>query len=316
MPQYTRENGSPSLLSEFMHAIARVIADYTGHLSEASVKHNQHLIYEILDESVDFGYIQSTSSSFLKNYVYGIPVIVDLNDGKTIEEKAGWQIKPRGPDSHNQGECNRSIISTSNQRKNEVFVNVTETLNATFGLDNKPVQAEVDGSITCRSFLLGAPEVHIGLNHSLILAKEDAVKGRKDPGAVVVDSYNLHKLTLKLRADIPETCKATNVLVKCVVPAATSKVHFDFSAMSKAVSCEWKQGERCIIFGLKSIDSGTEVLLRAKISSSGVIRQAKQGLGPVSMKFVANEFCASGMNISFLRIDERSKHLSPQRWIR
>ena len=50
--------------------------DYCGVLSEEAVRKNCVLVYELLDEVIDNGCPQSTSSEALKEYVLNEPVIV------------------------------------------------------------------------------------------------------------------------------------------------------------------------------------------------------------------------------------------------
>jgi AP-4 complex subunit mu-1 len=57
----TRFNISPSQGIELLNRIGIMIKDLCGVLNEESVKKNFVLIYEILDEVVDFGYPQSVT---------------------------------------------------------------------------------------------------------------------------------------------------------------------------------------------------------------------------------------------------------------
>jgi len=102
----SRENLSPSLVFELLHRIAKVIKaraaasllappltaaqDYCGVLSEESLRKNFVLVYELLDEVVDYGrahaaalqqhaltrrsYGQSTSTEALKASIFNDPV--------------------------------------------------------------------------------------------------------------------------------------------------------------------------------------------------------------------------------------------------
>ena len=45
-------------------------------LSEEAVRKNCVLVYELLDEVIDNGFPQSTSSEALKEYVLNVPIIV------------------------------------------------------------------------------------------------------------------------------------------------------------------------------------------------------------------------------------------------
>ena len=50
--------------------------DYCGLLSEEAVRKNCVLVYELLDEVIDNGFPQSTSSEALKEYVLNEPILV------------------------------------------------------------------------------------------------------------------------------------------------------------------------------------------------------------------------------------------------
>lgn len=58
----TTGNASPSALLELLTRIAVLIKDYCGVLSEEAVRANFALVYELLDEAVDYGYPQNTST--------------------------------------------------------------------------------------------------------------------------------------------------------------------------------------------------------------------------------------------------------------
>ncbi len=50
--------------------------DYCGLLSEEAVRKNFVLIYELLDEVVDYGYPQNSSSEALKEFILNEPTIL------------------------------------------------------------------------------------------------------------------------------------------------------------------------------------------------------------------------------------------------
>jgi AP-4 complex subunit mu-1 len=52
----TRFNSSPSSIIETCLRISRIIKDFLGVLNEESIKKNFALVYEILEELLDFGY--------------------------------------------------------------------------------------------------------------------------------------------------------------------------------------------------------------------------------------------------------------------
>ena len=72
----TRFNVSPAATIELLNRVAKVFKDYCGVLSEESIRKNFILIYELLDEMIDFGYPQITSTEMLKNCIHNEPVAV------------------------------------------------------------------------------------------------------------------------------------------------------------------------------------------------------------------------------------------------
>ena len=71
----TRFNVSPALVFEYVSQVIKVIKDFCGVLSEESIRKNFVLIYEIIDEMMDFGYPQLTSTETVKDYVVSPPEV-------------------------------------------------------------------------------------------------------------------------------------------------------------------------------------------------------------------------------------------------
>ncbi len=72
----TRDNVPPSLVLEFLRRLCTLIKDYCGHLSEEAIRKNFVLVYELLDEALDYGVPQNTSTDTLKSFVLNEPSIV------------------------------------------------------------------------------------------------------------------------------------------------------------------------------------------------------------------------------------------------
>jgi AP-4 complex subunit mu-1 len=72
----TRDNMSPSFVLEFLKRICTIIKDYCGVLSEDAIRKNFVLVYELLDEVMDYGMPQSTSTEALKAFVLNEPTVV------------------------------------------------------------------------------------------------------------------------------------------------------------------------------------------------------------------------------------------------
>jgi len=73
----TRFDVSPSLILEILQVICKIIKDFCGVMTEEALRKNFLLIYEILDEFIDFGYPQYLSSDLIKPHVINEPITIN-----------------------------------------------------------------------------------------------------------------------------------------------------------------------------------------------------------------------------------------------
>ena len=67
----------------FLHRLVQVLVEYFKELEEESIRDNFVIIYELMDEMMDFGYPQTTESKILQEYVSHIslfPFLVRAQD--------------------------------------------------------------------------------------------------------------------------------------------------------------------------------------------------------------------------------------------
>ncbi|KAF6152836.1 hypothetical protein GIB67_025854 [Kingdonia uniflora] len=192
----TRINLSPSLVLELLQRIARVIKDYLGVLNEDSLRKNFVLVYELLDEVIDFGYAQTTSTEVLKSYIFNEPIMVDAA-----------RLPPLGPASmFMQGTkrmpgtaVTKSVVANEpgGRKREEIFVDIIEKISVTFSSSGYILTSEIDGTIQMKSYLTGNPEIRLALNEDLAIGRG----GRSvydycssaGAGAVMLDDCNFHE---------------------------------------------------------------------------------------------------------------------------
>lgn len=68
----SRRNSNAAEILLFLHKLASVLEEYFKELEEESIRDNFVIIYELLDEMMDFGYPQTTESKILQEYVLTI----------------------------------------------------------------------------------------------------------------------------------------------------------------------------------------------------------------------------------------------------
>jgi AP-4 complex subunit mu-1 len=66
-----------------------VFKDYCGTLSEEAMRKNFILLYELLDEMLDYGYPQVTQTENLKAFIYNEPIVVEpvVNTSSMVNPK-------------------------------------------------------------------------------------------------------------------------------------------------------------------------------------------------------------------------------------
>jgi len=185
----TGSNVSPPAVVELLTKMAKVFKDFCGVLNEESIRKNFVLVYELLDEMIDFGHPQTTNTEHLKSCIHNEAVIVDapklsLNlpqwNQRTVPSNAVH--RPVGPTANE---------SSLRGKKNEIFADILERITVLMSASGFVINSAIDGSIQMKSYLMGNPELRLALNEDIV------VKGQNGPhggyGAVVLDDCNFHE---------------------------------------------------------------------------------------------------------------------------
>ncbi|XP_054797320.1 AP-4 complex subunit mu isoform X2 [Prosopis cineraria] len=187
---------SPSFALELLQRIARVIKDYLGVLNEDTLRKNFVLVYELLDEVIDFGYVQTTSTELLKSYVFNEPIVVDAPRLPPLEPAAIFaQRAKRMPGIA----VTKSVIATEpgGRNREEIFVDVIEKISITFSSSGYILTSEIDGTIQMKSYLTGNPEIRLALNDDLAIGRGQGpiygYRSSSGSGAVILDDCNFHE---------------------------------------------------------------------------------------------------------------------------
>jgi len=168
--------------------MTKVFKDYCGILTEESIRKNFLLVYELLDEMLDFGYPQITSTEILKSCVHNeaIEVIKPSIAASVIHSMSMSSSAMKSSLSANTPITLMNTRSGSN--KNEIYVDIIERLTILFNSSGFIVNSSIDGSILMKSFLSGNPELRLALNEDLVIGK-----GGRVYGSVVLDDCNFHE---------------------------------------------------------------------------------------------------------------------------
>ncbi|KAL1898130.1 clathrin associated protein complex medium subunit [Sporothrix stenoceras] len=153
----TKSNANAALVFEFLYRLIALGRGYFGKFDEEAIKNNFVLVYELLDEIIDFGYPQNTETDTLKMYI----TTEGVKSEHRAEDSAKITMQATGALSWRKADVK--------YRKNEAFVDVIEDVNLLMSATGAVLRADVTGQIVMRAYLSGTPECKFGLNDRLLL---------------------------------------------------------------------------------------------------------------------------------------------------
>nr|XP_043898407.1 AP-4 complex subunit mu-1 isoform X2 [Solea senegalensis] len=344
----TTQDSSPFTIIEFLNRLAALVKDYCGSLSEKSVQMNFALIYELLDEVVDYGYVQTTSSDVLKNFIQTEAVsskpfsLFDLsNVGLFGAETQQSKVAPSSA-------ATRPIQSSREQGgKSQIFVDVIERLSVVIGSNGVVMKADVEGEIRVKCYMPSCSEMRIGLNEEFSIGKSQ-LRGygaavRVDEcsfhQAVRLDEFDNHRILrlcpsqgeqtvmqYQLSDDLPTpppfrlfpTIERDNggrlliyLKLRCDLPPKS----FSQELSSPEQSCELKPQNRSVVWTVPRCTGGTQLSAVFKLEVPGLSSASMLEVGPVGLTFELPKVTATGLQIRFLRLSPVQPGPS-QRWVR
>ncbi|KAM9111322.1 AP-4 complex subunit mu-1 isoform 1-T1 [Pangshura tecta] len=169
----TGHHTSPFTIIEFLNRLVTLIRDYCGSLSEKTVSLNFALICELLDEMLDYGYVQTTAPDVLRNFIQMEPVLSKafslLDLGSVGLFGADTQQNKVAPSSA----ASRPVLPPHGDQgaRNEVFLDVVERLTVVIAANGTPMKADIQGEIRLKSYLPSCSELRIGLTEEFCVGK-------------------------------------------------------------------------------------------------------------------------------------------------
>lgn len=181
------ENPSPSYFLEIIERLMKVIKDHCGILSEESVRKNFVLIYEIIDEMIDFGIPQLSSTEQIKPFVFTEPVLVSSQ--KIILDKSNNIFNSKNTKSGNATVRPTSQI-TDNKSSNELYLDLFEKITCLFNSNGNLINSSIDGFIQLKSYLKGRPDLKLVFSDEIGINKSSSYSSSSQ---LLIDDYNFHQ---------------------------------------------------------------------------------------------------------------------------
>ena len=277
-------------------------------MEEESIRDNFVIIYELLDEMMDFGYPQTTETKILQEYI--------------TQESHKLEVQARPPIAVTNAVSWRS--EGIRYRKNEVFLDVVESLNLLVSSTGNVLRSEILGAIKMKCYLSGMPELRLGLNDKAMFETTGrATRGKAvemedvkfhqcvrlsrfendrtisfipPDGEFELMSYRLNtqvkpliwvesevrnhsgsrmEYVLKARAQFKRRSTANNVEILVPVPADADCPRF----RTNIGSVHYAPEKSAIIWKIKQFGGGKEFLMRAELGLPSVKGDDEHGGG-------------------------------------
>lgn len=149
----TRSNDNVLEMVVFMSQVIEVFTLYFKSLEEESIRDNFVIIYELLDEMMDFGSPQTTDTKILKEYI-------TQDYFKLIKRSASRVVQPPAAVTNSVSWRKEGIT----YKKNEAFLDVVESINMLITSSGQVLNSEILGEVKIKSHLSGMPDLRLGLN--------------------------------------------------------------------------------------------------------------------------------------------------------
>ncbi|KAI8868329.1 clathrin adaptor, mu subunit [Ramicandelaber brevisporus] len=163
----SRGNSNAMMAMVFLQKLVQVLTEYFGTLEEESIRDNFVVIYELLDEIMDYGVPQITETNILKEYITQESFMLEkqsIRPPMAVTNAVSWRSEG------------------IKYKKNEVFLDVIESINLLANPNGDVLRSEIMGVIKIKSCLSGMPELRLGLNDKVVIdARLAAASGATSP---------------------------------------------------------------------------------------------------------------------------------------
>uniref|UniRef100_A0A6A7GAC2 Apm1, medium subunit of the adaptin 1 complex n=3 Tax=Hirondellea gigas TaxID=1518452 RepID=A0A6A7GAC2_9CRUS len=342
----TKRNANAMLILCFLYRVVEVFEDYFNQLEEESIRDNFVLIYELLDEMMDFGFPQSTEAKILKDYICVLEKhTIEIRPPPTLTNAVSWRAEG------------------IKHKKNEVFLDVVEKLNLLVASNGTVLHSEIIGALKMKSYLSGMPELKLGLNDKLVLEQRRRRLGQRGK-MVEMDDIRFHQCVrlarfendrtisfippdgefelmsyrldtkvrpliwieahvephshsrieymVKAKSEFKRRSTANNVEISIPVPPDSDSPSFKTSVGTVRYVPE----QNVILWTIKQFQGLREYLMRAHFGLPSISRENELNeKPPIRVQFEIPYFTVSGIQVRYLKIIEKSGYQALP-WVR
>lgn len=349
----TKTNVNCGMVFQFLYSILTILTSYFAEEpTEALIKAKYVLIYEILDEIIDYGIPQITEPKVLQEFITeaGIKLekMSDLERLKKITtlltSANAW--RPEG----------------IKYQKNQVWIDIIESVNVLLSNKGNVLKADITGAVEFTSQLSGIPECKFTINDKFSLQRnkegeiekciniddlkfdrcvklskfdrENAITFIPPDGKFILMTYrvsNNNNFTLPFKImciynELSPTKINYQIKLKSIFDAQffaqsvvltipTPKNVLNANSSSPKGKAKYEPDKKAVMWRIKKFNGQTEVLISTdiEVSSDGYANWIKP---PLSLEFTVPMTTASGLKVLSLRVMEKSEDYKVTKWIK
>lgn len=348
----SRHNTNAMEILLFLHRIVEVLTGYLKELAEESIRDNFVVIYELLDEMMDYGFPQTTETRILKEYITQHDRIFQFKPSRA----------PKPPVAVTNAVSWRS--EGINYRKNEAFLDVIESINMLCSPQGQVLRSEILGKVVMKCYLSGMPELRLGLNDRVVFDHQSNTGKPLGKRTIEMEDVKFHQCVRLSRFESDRTisfippdgefqlmsyrlssnvkpliwvdCKLNRHAASRIEISAHAKAAFKSRSTANNVeiiipvpddadspklkvtsgSAKWRPEQACVVWKIKQFAGGKEAVLRAELGLPVVESQDEQTKRPIQVKFSIPYFTTSGIQVRYLRIVEPKLQYPSCPWVR
>lgn len=345
----TRTNSNATMILAFLYKLVQVFTEYFRDVHEESIRDNFVVIYELLDEMMDFGFPQISESKILRQYI---------TQDYRVSESTGLPIAATNAVSWRTEGIRHS--------RNEVFLDVIEKVNILVSGSGSLLRSEIIGKLMMKSYLTGMPNLKLGLNDRLQFEASSANGGSERRGKSVdledikfhqcvrlakfendrtisfippdgefeLMSYRLNTqvkppiwvdamieqratrvdYVVKARTQLKPRAVANDV--KIFIPVLPDVVSPSFKCSSG--KAKYAPDKDAVVWSFKQFKAGRDAVMRGHFSLPSIGKSEERENAtkrPITVEFEVPYFTISGLQVRFLKVVEKSGYAASP-WVR
>ncbi|XP_044269616.1 AP-1 complex subunit mu-1-like [Tribolium madens] len=335
-----KKNANITLVFTFLYKFIQIATQYFNKLEEESIRDNFVILYELLDEIMDFGYPQTTDSKILQTYIF--QESYKLKNSATIPavvtNVVSW--RPEG----------------IKYRRNELFIDVIESVNLSVNSSGAILRNEVIGCVKMKVHLSGMPQLRLGLSDKILSAINSSGESATFEDVKFHQCVQLSRICDKNVYFIPpdgdfelmsyrmNTEIRPLILVRSkVVQGSVSSIEYvvkvsaQFKAASTANNLEvtlpvcqdvdspvfktttgmasYVPEKAAVVWRIKYFPGGRESVLHVYFKLSTIRAEERDDKKPIQVKFMIPYFTISGLQIKYMKVIEKSNYKALT-WVR